>query len=627
MLFLALALVLSMLAGVAGVTLGWFRSPSEPELQKPDDGTATNTPISPVNTEEPTQQLTGDTHTADASPTGTLAPILTPAPTQIVAGPPSPTPSPDPRVEGQLGVMSLEQKIGQMLLMGVDGQGITTATCGLIQRLSPGGIIYRRNNAENPQQLARFSSDLQICSAEGVGIPLFIAIDHEGQYVTRFKYGVTVFPAAMAQGSTGDPALAYQVALAAGQELAYSGVNMVLGPVADVLSDYDNTVISLRSFGGDAQDVNQFVSQAVHGYLQAGVIPVLKHFPGHGGVAVDTHYNVVSDQSSRASLVAEYLPPFQFGIEAGAPAVMFGHVAYPSIDEAVQPASISPSIVELLREDLGFQGIAMTDSMGMGAISGSTRNIAAASVQAVLAGEDVLLVTSPGTAQAAYDGLLNAVRSGQITEERINESLRSILETKAGWGLLSGSPSAATIPDWKANADLSFDAGYRAVTLFRDQPGYVPLPPAPQNILIIGPTDGWGLYPTLGEALQQNGYSYQIVTYSSPWNGAVPEVGYLDTLPIQAANYDFTVVLTWDAHLNRFRYGDTWQTQLVNRLIEKDIPLVVVALKSPTDILEFPQVPSYIATFGTTGGQIQSLADVLVGRHTATGENPLPGLP
>jgi beta-N-acetylhexosaminidase len=114
----------------------------------------------------------------------------------------------------------------------------------------------------------------------------------------------------------------------------------------------------------------------------------------------------------------------------------------------------------------------MTDSMGMGAISGSTRNIAAASVQAVLAGEDVLLVTSPGTAQAAYDGLLNAVRSGQITEERINESLRSILETKAGWGLLSGSPSAATIPDWKANANLSFDAGYRAVTLFRDQPGY-----------------------------------------------------------------------------------------------------------------------------------------------------------
>jgi beta-N-acetylhexosaminidase len=522
--------------------------------------------------------------------------------------------------------MSPEQKIGQMLLMGVDGQSMTEATCSLVQRLSPGGIIYRGNNASNPEQLADFSKDLQRCSADGAGIPLIIAIDHEGQYVTRFNSGVTIFPAAMAQGSTGDPELAFQVALAAGGELAYSGVNMVLGPVADVLKDYDNTVISLRSFGGDAHTVSQYVAQAVRGYLQAGIIPVLKHFPGHGGVPADTHFNVVSDPASSGDLEAEYLPPFRAGIESGAPAVMFGHVAYPAIDESALPASISPPIVNLLREDLGFQGLAMTDSMGMGAISGSTRGVASASVRAILAGEDMLMVTSPTTAQAAYDGLLDAFETGAISEERINESVRNILRIKTAWGLERGSQSEPPVPDWGTNGALSEQVGQRAVTLLRDDAGRVPLPPGPGRILIIGPTDGWGLYPVLGQALQGHGYNYYLVTYSTPWSGPIPEVGYLDTLPVQAANYDLTLMLTWDSHLNHIRYNDSWQIELVKRLLDKDIPLIVIALKSPTDILDFPDIPTYLTTAGTTKGQIHSLADVLVGINPPPGSNVLPGL-
>lgn len=625
-LFVVLALALSMAAWVAGVTLGWFGSSSE---SLPQPGITETTSIlfdsTPQNIEL-TQQPTGSVIPTDPSAIKSLTPTLSATPAQTPTTRPSVTPSPDRRVEQVLRAMSPEQKIGQVLLMGVDGKSITPATCNLVQRLSPGGIIYRGNNANNPEQLAHFSKELQRCSAEGGGIPLFIAIDHEGQYVTRFNSGVTVFPAAMAQGSTGDPELAYRVALAAGGELVYSGVNMVLGPAADVLTDYDNTVISTRSFGGEAQAVSQFVTQVVKGYLQAGIIPVLKHFPGHGGVAADTHYNVVNDPVSSDDLDADYLPPFQAGIEAGAPAVMFGHVAFPAIDESALPASISPAIVNLLREDLGFQGLTITDSMGMGAISGSTRDIASASVSAVLAGEDMLMVTSPTTAQAAYDGLLEALETGAISEDRLNESVRNILAIKTAWGLEPGSQTEPPVPDWVANAALRDQVGRRSVSLLRDDTGSVPLPPGPGRILIVGPKDGWGLYPALGQALEGHGYSYQIVTYSAPWSGPIPEVGYLDTLPVQAANFDLALVLTWDAHLNNIRYGDRWQIELVNRLLDRDIPLIVTALKSPTDILDFPGIPTYLTTAGTTKGQIQSLAEVLVGINPAPGINVLPGI-
>jgi len=563
---------------------------------------------------------------------GTPAPIIieassTPPPTLTPTITLTSTPTPNQIVEEILRQMTLDQKIGQMLLMGIDGTWITSGSCGQVQAISPGGIIYRGTNVENPQQLTTLSSELQKCSERGVGIPLLIAIDHEGQYVTRFNSGITVFPAAMAQGAAGDPALTHQAALAAGQELAYSGVNMVLGPVADVLTDYDNTVISQRSFGGRSDLVSQHVREAVLGYLEAGILPVLKHYPGHGGVAGDTHNITVQDPASQEEMVQVYLPPFRAGVEAGAPAVMFGHVIYPSLDETGLPASLSPNLIDSLRNDIGFDGITMTDSMGMGAITASTESIEEAAVQAIRAGEDMLLVTSPMTAQMARVGLLNAVNSGQITQERIDQAVRVILATKQAHGLISYPLSTPDTPYWQGNTNLGYSIGYQSIYEHRDQADLIPIPPDKKRVLIIGPTDGWGLYDTVGNALQKNGISYEVETFSGPWSDAIKDKDLLNSLPFKAAAYDLTIVFTWDSHLNRFRFNDTWQSDLVNRLLTEKVPLIVIALKSPTDIIDFPLVSTYLATFGTTPGQLQGVADVLTGVTEAGGSNPLPELP
>ena len=557
-----------------------------------------------------------------------LPPLLstqTSAPQPPTSIPPT-APVADPWIEKTLAGMSLEQKIGQMLMIGVDGQAITPATCQLIKTLAPGGVVYRTGNAPSPQALRRFSDGLQNCASQTGSPPLWISIDHEGQYVNRFESGATTFPAAMAQGAANNPPEAAQVASASGSELVFSGVNMVLGPDADVLTNYDNTVISQRSYGGDPQLVSQYVAQAVTGYLQAGLAPVLKHFPGHGGTSGDTHYVLATDDSDLKHLQDIYLPPFESGIRAGAQVVMTSHVAFPNIDSSGLPTTLSPVMMDVLRKTMGFQGVILTDSLGMAAVTNEQRGISRAALMAIDAGVDMLLLTSPDTAQTVYNHLLVDVQKGDLSDARINESVRRILASKASGGLKSFDFPKAPAPDWGADQDLAYQVGMNAVTVMKDDAHLAPLPTKYKQVMVIGPSDGWGLYPALKGALGPKGFSLTVYPYSNPWGGAVPELGYLTTLPQQANNFDMVLMFTWDVHVNRFLFDDNWQAMLVKRLQKTGVPLVVVALKSPTDILDFPDIPTYLATFGTTPGQIQALANVLAGTMQPVGVNPLPGL-
>ncbi len=532
----------------------------------------------------------------------------------------------DAWVEATLAEMTLEQKIGQMILTGVDGDQITEETCQYMQWLMPGGITFQHGNIKDPEQLRTFVEELQRCVQETQSVPMLMAVSHEGEYAHRYLKGATVFPAALALGAVDDPNAAGQVAYAAGQELAYSGISMVLGPVADVLDNYDNDVISQRTFGGDTQLVSQYVAQAVTGYRQGGVIPVLKHFPGHGGVAQDSHQVLPVDPVDIKTLRAEYLPPFRAGLDAGAPVIMLSHIAFPAINGGEIPSTLSPEMIQFVRQEMDFDGVILSDSLRMKSVT-DNKAVGAweVSVDAAMAGIDMLLLNWTENSRVAKEFLLAAYERGELTEERIDEAVRRILTLKASWGLSKYPIASGPTPNWQADQELSYYLGERAVALYKDEAELVPIPGQAKRILIIGPGTDWKFYPVLQAALNQRGHETTLANYPPPWEGPVVNPDLLNMLTVEAQYYDLVLVFTWQAHLNRLVYNDPWQADLLTRLATTR-PTIAVAIKSPTDILEFPNVAAYLAMFGSTPGQTEALLNILLGRQAATGVNPLPGL-
>jgi beta-N-acetylhexosaminidase len=506
-------------------------------------------------------------------------------------------------------------------MVGVPGQDASSG-CQSLLEIQPGGIVYVGSNTVNPLQTRLLSRELQNCMAAISDIPLLVSIDHEGQYVHRFQSGATIFPPSAAIGATGNPDYAFLSSRAGGGELAFAGINTVLGPVADVLTNPDNFVIGERSFGSNPQMVSIFTSQAVGGYLSAGIIPVLKHFPGHGSVAEDSHIQLPSDPSDVDVISSVHIPPFADGIEAGAPIVMLSHVAFSSIDAESRPATYSPPAIKILREQLHFSGIIMTDSMSMRAITQSGLSVSEASALAVTAGVDMLLIVSTKQANETINRLLLAVESGEISEEEINNSVYRILAVKANHGLTSFALPDPPEPVWEENRKLSYEIGYHSVAMTDNEASLMPIPATSNRILIIAPVDGWGMDIILNNTLTQAGFTPYIRHYPGPWNGVINSPSAVNSLPVEAAAYDMVIFLTWQAHLNHIRYDDDWQIQLVDNLAGLNKPVIYVALKAPNDVLHYPSNSSNLATFGTTQGQLQAIADILIGQLTPKGTNP-----
>ena len=568
------------------------------------------------------------------SPTSTLSPTKQSGPAEILStstpminlmATPTSTDQAGLGMQTSLKEWSLEQKIGQMLIISFNDEIKESPGCALVNELHPAGVIFHPNNVDSPEQFYRFASSLQDCAKTAGLPPLLIVLNHEGEYINRFDYQVTMFPAALALGATGNPDYAYEMGLAAGRELAFSGANMVLGPVADVLTDYDNYVIAVRSFSGDPVQAAAFTAAAVQGYEASGMISVLKHFPGHGGVSADSHEELPVDMANMERLKEVYLPPFRQGLAAGAQVVMLGHLAFPNITGDNLPATYSPQLIDLLRTELAFDGVVMSDDMEMKAI---TRMISleTASLRAVQSGLDLLLITRPGQARSVYWRLLNAARTGTLSTERVDEAVRRVLALKASHGLQSFPLQRPAEPDWQADADLAVEIGERAVTLFPNHTAGIPIPSTARRLLVIGPEKDWEFYPVLGKALQEAGHEVDFEYFTTPVKKPVPETSLLETLPAKAATYDQVIVFTWHSHVNRFGILDEWQPKLVKAVLATQPNLVVVALRSPADLIDFPQVPGYLATFGTTRGQRQALLEILLGKMEPVGVNPLPEL-
>lgn len=335
--------------------------------------------------------------------------------------------------------MTLEQKIAQMFVItpealtgypNVTAAGDTTKTC--YQQKPVGGIIYMEENLLGSEQTTKMLTDMQAIAEETTGLPAFLSVDEEGGTVTRIAkneaFGVNDVGNMSEIGASGDTSKAGQAGVTLGTYLKALGFNVDFAPVADVLTNPDNTVIGTRSFGSDPQTVADMVSAELQGLQSQGVYGVVKHFPGHGGTAGDSHEAAVTLDKGIEDLMATELVPFERAVQDGVSFVMVGHISVPSVVGDDTPASLSQMMVSsVLREQLGYDGIVITDALNMGAVTGNYSSDQAA-VLAVNAGVDMLLM--PQDYEAAYNGLLAAVQEGTISEERIDESVVRIVRVK-----------------------------------------------------------------------------------------------------------------------------------------------------------------------------------------------------
>lgn len=358
------------------------------------------------------------------------------APTPAPAAPHEPTL--DERAADKVASLTLEQKVAQLFIVRPESiTGVDTATQAgpateeALQTYPVGGIAYFQKNLLDPDQTATMLANVQAYSEEAVGLPLFTCVDEEGGTVTRIAgnpgFAIENVGDMADVGAAGDPAAAEDVAHTIGTYLHDLGFNVDFAPDADICGDPAVDVMALRSFGTDPQLVATMVEAQVKGFASANMLCSAKHFPGIGGVAGDSHEGAIVSEKTLDELRAFELVPFKAAIAADVPFIMVGHLSAPNATGDDTPASINPAIVtDLLRDELGYQNLIITDSMGMGAVGDVAPE--QVGVAALEAGVDIVLM--PEDFVATYQGVLDAVHDGRLTEARIDESVQRIVKTK-----------------------------------------------------------------------------------------------------------------------------------------------------------------------------------------------------
>lgn len=357
----------------------------------------------------------------------------------------------------------LRRKIAQVVMVGFDGLTPSEEIKRLIKG-GVGGIILYAKNCRNPSQVAELIRGLQEVSlCRGLRLPLLVAIDQEHGPVTRIREGITLFPSPWDLGRSGDIDVVGRVARITGKELALMGINMNLAPVADLLLHPQNRVIGKRSFGSDPQLVGGMVAAYIRELQREGVAACAKHFPGHGATPKDSHHELPIIERSREELERVELVPFHMAVRANVAAIMTGHLTYPALDPQV-PATLSPAIIQgLLRQDLGFNEVLISDDLTMGALS-RWGTLEERGIMALKAGIDLLLV-----GQGKVDGLLETLKrgvsTGNIPRGRAAEAICRIVRLKERYPY-RGSEDLKRL---RQREDLAFSQGlFRRV---RDEQG------------------------------------------------------------------------------------------------------------------------------------------------------------
>lgn len=525
----------------------------------------------------------------------------------------------DSRVDEILEAMTLEQRVGQLFMVTLHGEVMTQVGAEFLRTFQPGGISLFGANVTSPAGVTQLTNNFQSTITAAGGVPLLIAIDQEGGLVARLseQAGFTVFPAPMILGAAGE-AMSARIGDAVAEELSAVGINMNLAPVADLETNRDNPIIFRRSFGNDPIVAGEALAGFVRGTQARGVVATAKHFPGHGETREDSHAVLQPLNLSLDRLDSVELPPFVSAIEAGVGAVMVAHIWYPAIDDERLPASLSYNVVTgLLREQLGYDGMVITDALDMNAVD-LNFPFAQAAVMAVQAGVDMLALGPSSGLEAstnAYNAVLEAVRSGAITEQRLEDAVRRILLTKARFGLLDWEPldpaSAVERVNAAAHQALIADLFEAGVTVAYDRNDLVPVP-ADRSVAVIFLATR---YQIQAECAQ---YRPDIRWVGISDEPSQEEIGWARAA---ADASDIAIVWTQDAVRTRA------QADLVNALPQEKT--VAVALFSPFDWELYPNVAAYVATYSPARAAVPAACAVLFGAIPGQGRlsvNLAPGL-
>jgi beta-N-acetylhexosaminidase len=536
--------------------------------------------------------------------------------------------------------LSLREKVGQMMMPWVigdfapEGSASHERIMGLVQDQDVGGVIM---SVGQPTEVAAKINDLQ----RHARLPLLVAADLEtgaGFRMWGAVYmpgtielgGATNFPTLMALGATRDTALAYQMGAITAREARAVGIEVPFAPVLDVNNNPDNPIINVRSFGEDPAQVARMGVEYVRGVQENGAIATGKHFPGHGDTGTDSHLSLPTIDVSRARMDTVELKPFQAAIDAGIGGIMTAHITVPALDGGNgTPATLSHAVLtDLLRDQMGFDGIVFTDAMDMAAISGRLGSGEAAA-RAVEAGADVILM--PASVEGAIQGIVDAVQLGRIPEWRIDQSVRRLLDTKQALGLnvhrevdLATIPTVVGIPAHTAVAD---EIARRSITLVRDERGLLPLR-GTRSARVLSIT-----YRRTSDVLAGRSFNQRLrATYPRLATAELDRdasTALYDGLLRQARRSSLVVVSTY---VTAVSYSGTVAVpEEVSRFIEDlakaNIPHIVVSFGNPYLITEFPDVQTYMLAWSGSQASQRAAAGALFGDFPIEGRTPtrIPG--
>jgi len=548
-------------------------------------------------------------------------------------------------VECTLSHMTVAQKVGQMFVVNgfgatatdstpidvganqaIYGPGVSTIG-DIVDTYDPGGFIYFAwsNGLTDPTTVAELSNGIQqAASNQPLATPELVSTDQEEGVVTRIGSPATVFPGNMALGATGSTALASQAAAITGQELRAMGVNVDNAPVVDVNTNPLNTADGPRSFGDTPALVSSFTTAQVDGYQdQGGVGATAKHFPGLGDTSTNPDTGVTTSNQTLAQLEATNFPSFEAAIAAGVDQIMVTHIVMRGVDPSGLPSSLSPTFVtDLLRGQLGYQGLLITDAMNAQALSAYTPGTAA--VMAVDAGEDELLyalepnTSSTGDFVKAYNAVLAAVTAGTITATRLDQSVTRILSLKWQLGLATNpfvdAGNVGAVVGTPAHLAVAQQVAQQSITVLKNDHGVLPLDPSPgTKILVTG---------TLGVTAQVADLATRGLDPQEVLTNFTPTPAQIAAAVAAARQSQLVIVDTYNAW-SANTAGQTPQITLVNALLATGTPVVVAAVGTPYDAAYVQNAPTFVADYDFQPVSVEAMLNVIFGDVPATGKLPV----